>query len=154
MHAVIEYLFRFIMYVFFCMGMEILVSAIHKIFKKGWNTETKILEGNFSLLMVIPYGLLLLFIFEPALKLFAYWPLYIKFFIFGFFFTLVELGLGWFFKKVLRIEVWNYSDDADNIYKYTRIGLFWQWVWAAIWISSYSDTIIYLSQFLPAYFGY
>jgi hypothetical protein len=134
--------------------MEILVSAIHKIGKYGWNSQTRILEGSFSLWMVIPYGVLLTFLFEPTLKLLHIFPDYIKFFCLAVCFTSIELGLGWFFKSVFKIEVWNYSEEPDNIYKFTRMGLFWQWLFCALWLASYSSFINYLAPYAPLYFGY
>jgi len=154
MHLFIELLFKFVMFIFFCTCMEVLVSAIHQVSKHGWNAKTKILEGSFSLHMVIPYGILLTFLFDPALRLLNIFPDYIKFLCLAVCFTCAELGLGWFFKFVFNIEVWNYSEEPDNIYKFTRIGLLWQWLFCALWLSSYNSFINYMCQYVPKYFGY
>ena len=154
MHIVIAFLFRVSIYILFGLGLEVFATAISKVFIKGWNKDTKLLNGDVSVWMAPIYGLAIFFCFEPLHKIISFLPVYIRFTIWGFCFMGFEFLTGLVYDKVFGIRPWNYDNDDGNICGYTKWGLFCYWAFASFWLESLTVFLIYITPFVYKYFGY
>ena len=154
MNLLIAFLFRAIIYTLWGLVLEVIATAVGNIFTKGWNKDTKLLNGDVSLWMAPIYGFFIFFCFEPIHTTILFLPAYIRFAIWAFCFMAIEFIVGLAYDKLFHIRPWNYDKDAGNICGYTKFSLFAFWGWGALWVESLSRFLIYLTPTVIKYFGY
>lgn len=161
MTQIIEYSFRFILYVFFGLSLEVIfaVTGIENCLGKKANLNRRVpkkyLEGFVSLYMIPLHGFGLLFGFEGLYPVIISLPMPVRFLIWSIGITLMEVGWGIILYKVLGFYTWDYYKDSKfKVFKngYTLYTLIPFWGIAGIILEQYSSLLIYLSPFVSEYF--
>ena len=157
---IIEYLFRFVAYVFFGLVLEMVfaVDGIDRAMGKPVprRVPKKYLEGFVSLYMIPLHGLGLLFFFEPVHDIIADWVLPARFCVWALVFTTGEIVWGWVLDKTLGFYSWDYyARSKYKVFKrgYTLWTLVPLWGVAGLIVEQYSGLVRYLSPHVVDYFG-
>ncbi len=160
MELFIEGLFRFICYLFFGIAMET-IFAVHGIevtlaTKIPRRVPKKYLEGFISVYMFPLHGFGLLFGFEFVHSLIGDWFILFRFLIWAVLITGMEVLWGVLCRKVLGFYSWDYYKQSRfKMFKegYTTWTLVPLWGITGLFLEHYSSLVIYLSQYVPPYFG-
>lgn len=149
MEFFIELFFKFIMYVFFGLSMEMIFSAtaLNKIlgFKIESRIDKKYREGFVSLYMIPVHGLGL-FVFELTLRAIQNWFILFRYIVWCILITLAEAVFGYIYKKVSGFYVWDYYKDSKyKIFKngYSLWTLLPLWGFAGLIMEGYVKIIVY-----------
>lgn len=160
MDLIIRVVFRFVAYVFFGLTLETIFAVDGIDRALGYPVKRRVpkkyLEGFVSLTMIPLHGFGLLLMFEPMYAAIRGWPFYYRFLLWAATFTVMEALYGMLCYKVLGFYSWDYYQESKyRIFKngYTLWTLVPMWGIAGLIIERYSDLIIYLSKFVPAFFG-
>jgi hypothetical protein len=150
----IEYIFRFIMYMFLglCLEMIYSVTGIENSLgcKVPRRVPRKYLEGFVSLYMIPLHGFGLLIGFEIVHSYIIDLHIALRFIIWAALITMMEVLWGVFLFKTIKFYPWDYYRDSRyKVFKngYTLWTLIPQWGFIGIVLEVYSSLMIYLSPY-------
>lgn len=161
MDQVIQHSFRFVLYVFFGLSLEVIfaVTGIENCLGKNSGLKRRVpkkyLEGFVSLYMIPLHGLGLLFGFESMFSLIHDLPLVLRFLIWSLGISGLEVLWGVLLHKTLGFYTWDYYKDSRfKVFKngYTLYTLIPFWGIAGLILEQYSSLLQYLSPFVSEYF--
>lgn len=159
METLVAYTFRFVLYTFFGLSMEIAFSVLGIERTLGCALKRrmprKYLEGFVSLYMVPMHGFGLLFLFEPASAAISDWFIGARFALYAVGITCMEILWGWILMRVRGFYPWDYY--ADSKYKmleggYSLWTLIPQWGIAGLILEVYCRLLVDLSPHAVAFF--
>ena len=160
METVIVGTFRFVLYAFFGLTMEMVFSVLGIDKALGYRVERRVprryLEGFVSLYMIPLHGLGVLLFFEPAHDFVREWFIGARFCLWAVSFTVAEIAWGLLLEKTAGFFPWDYY--AHSKYKlgargYTLWTLIPQWGIAGLMLEVYSDLMLHLSPYVLDFFG-
>jgi hypothetical protein len=148
--------FRFVMYVFFGLSLEVIFSVVGIDRCLGFFLPTRVpvryKEGFVSLYMIPLHGFGLLLLFEPVQYLLFllsedWWFVPVRFVVWAVLITMMEVLWGWFLEKALGFFTWDYYRRSKwAIFRgYTLWTLVPGWGVAGLVIGYYSDLLVAVS---------
>ena len=152
METFIALTFRFVLYAFFGLTLEMVFSVLGIERALGYRLKRRVprkyLEGFVSLYMIPLHGLGLLFLFEPVREAILGWHVVFRFLTYAVLISFAEVAWGWFLLKVRGFYPWDYY--AKSKYKmfkrgYTLWTLVPQWGIAGMILEVYAGLLLYLS---------
>ena len=150
--------FRFVLYTFFGLSLEIIFSVIGIERTMGSAIERRVprryLEGFVSLYMIPLHGLGLLFGFELISAAISSWFIGVRFVVYALVFTCAEIAWGWILMRTRGFFPWDYYTESryQLAHGYTLWTLIPQWGIAGLIIEVYSRLLIDLSPHAVAFF--
>lgn len=160
METAIAYTFRFVLYTFFGLTLEMIFSVVGIERSLGYRLKRRVprkyLEGFVSLYMIPLHGLGVLFFFEPVSAAIADWFILLRFCVYAVFISLVEVAWGWLLDKVIGFYPWDYyAESKFRVFKrgYTLWTLVPQWGIAGLVLEVYSQLLIHLSPDVVTFFS-
>jgi len=134
MDLFLGYGFRFVMYVTLGLSMEMLFSVSGIDHALGFRVERraprKYLEGFVSVYMIPLHGFGVLFLVEPVVSAIFHWPWPLRFLVYAFVISAMEVLWGWTLDKVLGFYTWDYY--AKSKYRVFRRG-YTLWTLVPLW---------------------
>ena len=144
--------FRFVLYTFFGLTLEMAVSVLGIERSLGCKLRRRVppsyLEGFVSLYMIPLHGLGVLFFFEPVRAMTADWFIGFRFLLWAVGISAAEAIWGWVLHKVRGFYPWDYyADSPYRVFKrgYTLWTLVPQWGLAGLVLEVYTDLAVHLS---------
>ena len=151
--------FRFVLYTFFGLTLEMVFSVLGIERSLGYQLKRRVprryLEGFVSLYMIPLHGLGILFAFEPVREATADCFIGFRFLLWAAGISASEVVWGWLLHKVRGFYPWDYY--ADSPYKifrggYTLWTLVPQWGLAGLVLELYSDLALHVSPAAVQFF--
>jgi len=159
MEVAIAYTFRFVLYSFFGLTLEMLFSVVGIERSLGYRLDRRVprkyLEGFVSLYMIPLHGLGVLFFFEPLTAAVSGWFIGIRYCIYAVGISFAEVAWGWFLDKVVGFYPWDYyAKSKYRVFKrgYTLWTLVPQWGLAGLVLEVYSRLLVDLSPHVVTFF--
>jgi len=153
MNVLISLIFKFIAYATFGLMTEVKFTAISNVADGDITKEDKKMRGYVPLWMIPIYGILLTFVFEPVyVNLLLDKNIFLRYLVWCVTFTGFEALTGYLYYKILKVKVWDYSNDKGAILGgFTKLPFFPLWGLAGLLIEQYVLFIMYLSPFVVVY---
>lgn len=162
--TLIEYIFRFVLYVALGFTLEIIfsVTGIERAlgFKLHPREPKKYLEGFVSLYMIPIHGFGMLFAFEYVAEYIASFHILVRYLIYCIMISGTEVVTGFIYDRLLGFYCWDYyAKSKYKVFKrgYTLWTLIPQWGLAGLIFEFYSKLLIAISpnaaKFIANYFN-
>jgi uncharacterized membrane protein len=156
--TLLEYLFRFVMYVTFGFTLEIVFSVIGIERALGYTLNHRVpkkyLEGFVSLYMIPVHGFGMLFAFEYVTHAMAELHVLVRYLVYCVLISGAEVIAGFIYDKIFGFYSWDYyAESKYRVFKrgYTLWTLVPQWGIAGLILEAYSGLLVHIS---PAAAGF
>lgn len=154
----IEYIFRFVMYVTFGFTLEIVFSVLGIERALGITLRRRVpkkyLEGFVSLYMIPVHGIGMLFGFEAVVRSMGDLPILVRYLVYCLLISGVEVLSGFIYDKLTGFYSWDYyAESKYRVFKrgYTLWTLVPQWGIAGLILEVYSGLLVHVSPAAVSY---
>lgn len=160
MDTLIEHVFRFVMYAFFGLTLEMVFSVVGIERALGCEVRRRVprryLEGFVSLYMIPLHGLGVLFGFEAARDAVREWAWPLRYLVYAVGITAAEAAWGFVLDRLVGMYPWDYyADSRFRVFRrgYTLWTLVPGWGLAGMVLEVYTDLMRFLSPHVSEFFG-